>query len=145
MTGTQGKGTPIPSSGHPLGIGPVSLSTTKQSALVRAPTGLKAPGRRLWDAVSETFEMAEHEAAQLAEACFVRDRIDQLRRRVDTDGLMIGSSQGLRLHPGIAEIRAQQLTLARILATLGVPSLEEDALPTARGVRGAYTMRRGRS
>mgnify|MGYP000890682562 CR=1 FL=1 len=105
------------------------------------PTGLAAAGRRLWTSVLEEFELAEHERAQLAEACFVRDRIAELRARVAADGLMISSSQGSRLHPGVAEIRAQQLALARLLATLAVPSLEEDALPASRGVRGVYSLR----
>ncbi len=107
----------------------------------RTPAGLAAPGRRLWTSVLADFDLAEHEQAQLAEACFVRDRIDQLRRQVDADGLMIGSSQGSRLHPGISEIRAQQLALARLLASLAVPAPAEDALPASRGVRGVYGLR----
>ncbi|MEP7194443.1 MAG: terminase [Actinomycetota bacterium] len=106
----------------------------------RAPAGLRGPGKRLWTSVLDEFDLAEHERAQLAEACFVRDRIDQLRARVDTDGLMIESSQGSRLHPGVAEIRSQQLALARLLATLSVPALVEDALPPSRGVRGVYSL-----
>jgi len=113
----------------------MTMSTT------RAPTGLKCPGKRLWASVVAEFELAEHEAAQLAEACFIRDRIDQLRRQVVIDGLMIGSSQGVRLHPAVPEVRAQQLALARILATLGVPPLAEDSLPASRGVRGVYSLR----
>ena len=50
--------------------------------------------------------------------------------------------RGSRLHPGIAEIRQQQLALARLLATLGVPGLAEDDPPTTRGVRGVYRGRR---
>ena len=50
--------------------------------------------------------------------------------------------RGSRLHPDIAEIRQQQLALARLLATLGVPGLAEDDLPTTRGVRGVYRGRR---
>ena len=107
----------------------------------RTPAGLASAGKRLWASVLDDFELAEHEQAQLAEACFVRDRIDQLRRQVDVDGLMIASSQGARLHPGVGEIRAQQLALARLLATLAVPSLAEDALPPSRGVRGVYSLR----
>lgn len=108
----------------------------------RTPAGLDAAGKRLWSAICADFELAEHELAQLAEACFIRDRIVELRDLVTRDGTMIASSQGMRLHPGIAEIRAQQLTLARLLATLGVPPLAEDSLPPSRGVRGIYTSRR---
>lgn len=104
----------------------------------RAPRGLKAPGTKLWAATVSDFELAEHELAQLEEACRVRDTIAKLRAAVEEDGTMIASSQGSRLHPGIAEIRQQQLALARLLATLNVPGLEDDALPPARGVRGVY-------
>jgi len=105
----------------------------------KRPPGLKPAGRRLWDAVAADFDMSEHEAAQLEEACRVRDRIAQLRAAVDTDGLMIDSSQGKRLHPAVAEIRAQQLALARLLATLALPGLDDD-LPASTGVRGVYSL-----
>jgi hypothetical protein len=107
----------------------------------RAPSGLEAPGKKLWAAVTGDFDLAEHELAQLEESCRTRDMIAVLRAQLAEDGLMIGSSQGSRLHPAIAEIRSQQLALARLLATLQVPGLEEDSLPAARGVRGVYPLR----
>lgn len=106
------------------------------------PAGLQRPGRKLWRSITRDYELAYHEQTQLEEACRCRDRITSLRALVDEHGEMIKSSQGLRLHPGIAEIRAQQLALARILATLGVPPLSEDTLPRSTGVRGVYTARR---
>lgn len=105
----------------------------------RAPKALDAAGQKLWKAVTGDFELAEHELAQLEEACRIRDTIVTLRKQVATDGTMLASSQGSRLHPGIVEIRQQQLALARLLATLRVPGLEEDDLPGSRGVRGVYT------
>lgn len=108
---------------------------------VRTPSGLKSPGKKLWLAVTGEFELSEHELAQLEEACRVRDRIAGLRAQVDADGIMLPSSQGSRLHPAIAETRQQQLALARLLATLAVPGLDDDSLPPARGVRGVYTTR----
>lgn len=108
----------------------------------RTPAGLKAAGKKLWDSVLQDFDLAEHEAAQLEEACRCRDTIVTLRGQLESDGTMIPSSQGMRLHPAISEIRAQQLALARLLATLQVPGLEEDALPASRGVRGVYSARR---
>ncbi|WP_426311707.1 terminase [Cellulosimicrobium sp. E-16] len=106
------------------------------------PRGLGAAGKRLWAAVSGDFELAEHELALLDEAARVRDRIAELRDEVARNGVMISSSQGKRLHPGIAEVRQQQLALARLLATLSVPGLEDDNLPSARRVRGVYPMGR---
>lgn len=107
-----------------------------------APRGLKPAGRKLWDVSTDECEWAEHELALLEEACRVRDRIVELDAAVVTDGLMIPSSQGSRIHPAVAEARQQRLALARLLATLQIPSLDDD-LPAARGVRGVYGGRRG--
>lgn len=107
----------------------------------RKPAQLCAAGAKLWAAVTTDFELAEHELAQLEEACRVRDMIVALRAALAADGTMIDSSQGRRLHPAIGEIRAQQLAMARLLATLQVPGLEDDDLPKSRGVRGTYALR----
>jgi phage terminase small subunit len=101
------------------------------------PRGLNAAGRRLWDASTDEFELANHELALLEEACRVRDRIVELDAAVKSGGLMISSSQGDRVHPAVSECRQQRLTLARLLATLGIPGLDDD-LPAARGARGVY-------
>lgn len=73
----------------------------------------------------------------LEEACRVRDRIVELDAAVKDDGLMLPSSQGSRVHPAVGEARQQRLALARLLATLQIPGLDND-LPTARPVRGVY-------
>ena len=112
--------------------------------MTRTPTGLKGPGKRLWAAVTGEFDLAEHELAQLEETCRIRDRSAQLRAQIDADGVMLASSQGSRLHPAIAEARQQQLALARLLATLAVPGVEEDDLPASRGARGVYAGKRKR-
>lgn len=103
-----------------------------------APRGLRAAGRKLWDAGQAEFDWAEHELAMLEEACRTRDRIVDLDKTVEEDGVMLKSSQGMRVHPAIAEARQQRLTLARLLITLGMPPLEEDSLPRARSVRGVH-------
>jgi phage terminase small subunit len=107
----------------------------------RAPNGLGSAGRKLWVAGTNEFDWAEHEIAILEEACRVRDRIVQLDEAVATDGLMLSSSQGQRIHPGVAEARQQRLTLARLLVSLGIPPLGEDQLPASSGVRGVYRKR----
>lgn len=110
--------------------------------MTKRPAGLDSAGRKLWDAVDSDFDLAGHEAAQLEEACRVRDMIFRLRDQLKADGTMLESSQGMRLHPAIAEIRQHQLALARLLATLHVPGLEEDSLPASSGTRGFYRTRR---
>lgn len=108
---------------------------------MNTPRGLGPSGRKLWNFVTAENEMLPHEAALLEEACRTRDRITEMREQVAQDGTMLASSQGMRLHPAIAEERQQRLALARLLATLGVPGLEDDDLPASRGVRGVYTGR----
>lgn len=105
---------------------------------VRTPTGLKTAGRDLWKKAIDEFDLSDLELAQLEEAARIRDRIKDLDKAVVTDGVMIPSSQGSRLHPAISEARQQRLALARMLATLALPGLEEDHLPATRGVRGIY-------
>lgn len=106
------------------------------------PRGLKAAGTRLYETSTTEYEWAEHELALLEEACRVRDRIVELDAAVKDDGLMITSSQGARLHPAVGEARQQRLTLARLLASLQIPGMDDD-LPAARGVRGVYGRARG--
>lgn len=112
-----------------------------QAGQIRTPRGLNAAGRRLWDVGTTEFEWAQHELAMLEEACRTRDRIVELDAAVTRDGLMLNSSQGMRVHPAVAEARSQRLALARLLATLGIPSLDSDDLPPARRVRGVYGMK----
>ena len=69
----------------------------------------------------------------------MRDRIVELDAAVKSDGLMLTSSQGMRVHPGVAEGRQQRLALARLLVSLGIPADGED-LPPSRGVRGVYRL-----
>lgn len=105
-----------------------------------SPEGLDASGLELWDSVAAEFDLDHREMIELEEACRVRDTIAVLRAQLAQDGTMIASSQGSRLHPVIAEIRSQQLTLARLLATLKMPALEDDDLPASTGARGVYAL-----
>jgi len=104
------------------------------------PTGMNVAGTKLWTATVEGTEWEQHELAVLEEACRTRDRIAQLDHAVTTDGIMLSSSQGMRVHPAIAEGRQQRLALARLLISLSIPPLEEDVLPKAGVPRGVYAM-----
>jgi hypothetical protein len=106
------------------------------------PRGLKSAGKKLWEVSTAECDFAAHELAMLEESCRVRDRIVELDAAVVADGLMLPSSQGARVHPAVGEARQQRLALARLLATLQIPGLD-DELPAARPVRGVYGARRG--
>jgi hypothetical protein len=115
----------------------------------KAPTGLRSPGRRLWDSVLDDYEFEEHETALLVEAVHTVDLLDLLDARVRDEGPIVASPQGAKANPAAVEARQQRIALARLLAALRLPSGEEDdeqvtARPQRRsGARGVYGIRGG--
>lgn len=96
---------------------------------------LKAGGRRLWRSFVDVFELDEHEATLLLQACRLRDVLDALAETVATDGPVIDGESGPRVHPAAVEQRLQSLALARVLASLRLPADEEEPAerPQRRG------------
>lgn len=84
----------------------------------------------------EREQLLLHQAARCADAC------DALRAAVLADGVMADSSQGVRAHPALAELRQQQMTLARLLAALDIPAEGAGASDSRVGPpRGVYGIR----
>ncbi len=117
------------------------------SRIPPAPRGARTSGRRLWRAVLEEFELAEHELALLRQAVRVADTCDDLQAVVDEDGALRDG----KAHPALVELRAQRIVLARLVVALRVPLGEDEATrPGAgvgrsqrRGLRGVYGLRGG--
>lgn len=114
----------------------------------KAPQGLRAPGRRLWDAVLGEYELEEHEMALLVEAVRTVDLLELLDAEVRRDGPLVSSPQGVKAHPAAVEARQQKIALARLLAALRLPAGDEsDNQAGARrpqrrvGARGVYGIR----
>lgn len=106
------------------------------------PRGLQAAGKALWGELLDAFELGQHEQRLLIEACRTADSLDALAEVVATEGVM--GADG-RPHPALVEQRQQRLVLARLVASLRVPSDEDE--PSGRpqrrgGARGAYGARR---
>jgi hypothetical protein len=106
-----------------------------------APEGIGPAGRRLWEAISREYELAEHELVLLRQAVRVADTCTDLQAMLDRDGLLVRN----RIHPASVELRQQRLLLGRLIVALRVPSGDtgdEDA-PRAqyRGLRGPYAPR----
>jgi hypothetical protein len=92
-----------------------------EALMTDTPRGLRAAGKRLWEAVTSTFDLDPPEAALLEEACRTRDLLADLRREIAQNAAVIDSSQGPRVHPAMVEARQQRLVLAKLLAGLGLP------------------------
>lgn len=110
----------------------------------KAPRGLKAAGRRLWDSVVSEYELEEHESRLLLEMCRTVDQLDLLAAMVDRDGPLLEG----RAHPALVEARQLRITLARLSAALRLPAGDtEDTQKGARrpqrrsGARGVYGIR----
>jgi hypothetical protein len=67
----------------------------------KPPTGLGAPGRRLWSAVVDEWELEEHELALLVQAVRCLDYLDKLDALVAAEGLVVDSPQGTKAHPAL--------------------------------------------
>lgn len=108
-----------------------------------APTGLDESGTRLWDSVAEGFDLDVHEQLLLLQACRTADLLDRLARRAEGAELTVVNAKGEQVTaPWITEHRQQSLVLARLLASLRLPSGEDDERPQRRGAaRGSYGVR----
>jgi hypothetical protein len=107
----------------------------------RPPKGLQRSARALWRAVLGEYDLDEHELTLLREAARTVDSLDGLQAALDAEGLMSTSSQGVRVHPALVELRQQRVTFARLLTALRIPAGErtEDSRTQHRGgLRGVY-------
>ncbi|MEE1819333.1 hypothetical protein PUR59_30505 [Streptomyces sp. SP18ES09] len=118
------------------GQGPVGVTP--------APVGLDDSGTRLWESVADGFELDVHEQLLLLQACRTADLLDRLALEASRGRLTVRNAKGEEVtNPVITEHRQQSLVLARLLASLRMPSGEEDERPQRRGaVRGSYGVRR---
>lgn len=111
----------------------------------KTPVGLRAPGRKLWRAVTDDYELGQHELSILLEAARTVDSLDALEKIVRDEGVTNVSPQGVRAHPALVEARQQRVTLAKLVASLRIPlddAEEAGRLPQKRvGVRAVSSIR----
>src|SRR5215207_4748706 len=112
---------------------------------VKPPTGLKAPGKRLWLAVAGLYVLTPAELEMLGQACRTSDELDRLERAVRelSDLVTTGSTGQLKPHPLLAEVRAHRLLLERLTTALNLPDDTEEVGSRA-GSRHARKAAEGR-
>jgi hypothetical protein len=108
------------------------------TSIPKPPRGLNVAGRTLWKSILDDFELSEHERSLLHQACRTVDSLDALQGLLDVEGLTSESSQGVRIHPALAELRQQRITLAKLFAALHLPKGEDERTGQYRGPRGVY-------
>jgi len=118
-------------------------------SIPKAPTGTRAAGKRLWDAVLADYVLEQHELGLLREVVRTTDVLDELDAVIRRDGLIVAGPGGAdRVHPAAVEARQARIALARLSAALRLPAGEEgDAQKDARrpqrrvGARGVYRIK----
>jgi hypothetical protein len=99
----------------------------------KAPsTGLKQSGLALWRAVIGVYVLDPAEEVVLTELCRTVDRLEQLHTAARTAKLVVVGSQGPKINPVLAEIRAQQKTVESLAVSLGLPAEPSKAVATRR-------------
>jgi hypothetical protein len=90
--------------------------------------------------VLDDYVLDEHETTILREFCRTADSLDDSQGLLDAERITSASSQGMRVHPALVELRQQRVAFARLLTALRIPTGEIDAGRTQQrgGPRGIY-------
>jgi hypothetical protein len=112
---------------------------------VRPPSGLKAPGRRLWAAVVVPYVLTPAELEMLGQACRTSDELDRLEKAVRalSELTTTGSTGQLKPHPLLEDVRRHRLLLERLTSALNLPDDTEE-VGTRAGSRHARKAAEGR-
>lgn len=113
---------------------------TGQKVVPSPPRGLKTRGRKFWREVNAELEMEVQELEMLAEVCRTLDHLAALDLSIRKTGAVDAKGNPVK---ALAEVRAQQLALARLFATLRLPDslAAPDSRPQRRGsARGVYAL-----
>lgn len=123
------------------------MTAAKTPRAAATPPGLDAAGKRLWRTLTgaDGFEFDEYEASLLLQACRCADTLDRLAAEAAAGPVTMTNHRGDRIAaPALVESRQQSITLSRLLASLRLPSGEQEGerRPQRRGAsRGSYGMR----
>jgi hypothetical protein len=112
---------------------------------LKPPTGLRAPGRRLWVSVAERYVLTAGELEMLGQACRTCDELDRLEKAVRSlPELTVPGSMGQpKPHPLLAEVRAHRLLLERLTTAVALPD-EDEEVGMRPGQKHAQRAARGR-
>jgi hypothetical protein len=115
----------------------------------KPPTGLRAPGRRLWDAVVGPYILTPSEMLILREACRTADELDRLEKALrELNDLVVSGSTGQpRAHPLLEEVRAHRVLVDKLVNSLNLPDFDEviGLKPTSKHAQKAAAARWNRT
>jgi hypothetical protein len=120
------------------------LITVPELAIPRAPKGLQARGRKLWQSVLSLYTLEGHEMVTLEQACRCADRLERLAEEGRSGPLTVENSRGdVVSNPALVESRQQEITYIRLIASLRLPDSDDGVRPQRRsGARAPYAHRK---
>ena len=109
------------------------------------PKDLDAAGTRLWDQITEKYQLRSDEARVLEDACREADLIDVLTAGMRNADLLVKGSMGQQvINPMVSELRQHRATLASLLGKLNLPDdAGSGAKPRSVSARKAAAARWG--
>jgi len=95
---------------------------------MRPPSGLKAPGRKLWLSVADRYVLTAAEVEMLGQACRTADELDRLERAVRqlSELTVRGSTGQPKAHPLLEEVRRHRVLLERLTGALCLPDEDQE-------------------
>lgn len=109
---------------------------------VPTPSGLAAPGKRLWSDITSEWTLRPDELRVLEDACAEADLIDSLKRAMVKQPKLVRGSQGQQvINPMISELRQHRVALAGLLKQLRLPDPADTAEARSTAARAAANAR----
>ena len=120
-------------------------------AASKAPVGLDAGGRSLWESITDDHDLDAAQTVTLLEACRAKDRLDKLDEvlRGDSDTWMRlapdprsedGTIFEVRITQALAQANSTATIMKQLIAALRLPDATTGKRPQQRGgARGAYS------
>ncbi len=103
-----------------------------------APKEFGAAGRDLFADLTGRFRFSDVEMRTVNDACRTADVIAALQANIDENGVALVQPSGrIAANPACAEVRQQRLALARLIASLRLPTT--DNRTQSRPIRGVYS------
>jgi hypothetical protein len=107
-------------------------SVTPRKPVKLPPAGLQKSGAALWRNVIRDYVLDPAEEVVLTELCRTVDRLEQLHVAARKIELVVTGSQGPKINPVLAEIRATQKTAESLSCSLGLPAEPNKAVADRR-------------
>jgi hypothetical protein len=99
----------------------LTIVDPSQSSSIASPSSLGEAGRKLWHAIQREYAIDDAAGrVVLEQICLCADLAERCSRRIEADGPLIRSKQGMRAHPLLKIEQSARTFVVRTLRQLGL-------------------------